>query len=100
MKRAILLMLALSLTLAVPALAQDDAPVKGDKAFKTLDANGDGKVTKDEFMAAAQKRAAARWEKLDPTGKGFVTKEDLEGVRAKAREKAQARKAKKDAPAQ
>jgi len=100
MKRLPLIFLALCLALAVPALAQDAAEPKGDKGFKTLDANGDGKVTKDEFLAAAQKRAQARWEKLDPTGKGYVTKEDLAGVREKARERAQARKEKKNAPAQ
>lgn len=101
MKRLSLIFLALCLALAVPALAQDDAAApRGDKGFKALDANADGKVTKDEFLAAAQKRAVARWEKLDPTGKGYVTKEELAGVREKARERAQARKDKKNAPAQ
>jgi len=97
MKRATasLAALALILGLSGAALAQDDAmPAKGDKAFSKLDANGDGKVTKEEFLAASQKRAEARYAKLDPTGKGYVTKEELAASREKAREKAKARKAK------
>jgi len=85
--------LALALGLSGAALAQDAAPAKGEKAFKMLDANGDGKVTKEEFLAASQKRAEARYAKLDPAGKGYLTKEDFAQAREKAREKAKARKA-------
>ncbi|MFZ5428531.1 MAG: EF-hand domain-containing protein [Thermodesulfobacteriota bacterium] len=97
MKRAAVTIAALALVLGLSgaALAQDDAPpAKGDKAFKMLDANGDGKVTKEEFLAASQKRAEARYAKLDPEGKGYLTKDDFAQAREKAREKAKARKAK------
>lgn len=96
MKRAAATIAALVLALGLSgaALAQDDAPPKGEKAFKMLDANGDGKVTKEEFLAASQKRAEARYAKLDPEGKGYLTKEDFAQAREKAREKAKARKAK------
>lgn len=82
------------LSLAGFAVAQDDAQPKGDKGFKMLDANSDGKVTKEEYLAASQKRAEARWAKLDASQKGFLTREDFTAARDKAREKAQARKAK------
>jgi len=103
MNRVFAILLALGLAAASfgPALAQDaaaPAPQVG-KAFKTYDANGDGKVTKEEFLAAAQKRAEARWAKLDPSGKGYVTQDEMSALRAKAGEKAKARRAAKQAPA-
>lgn len=96
MKRvlAFVSVMVLVLGLAGFAAAQDDAQPKGDKGFKMLDANGDGKVTKEEFLAASQKRAEARWAKMDSAQKGYLTKEDFSAVREKAKEKAQARKAK------
>lgn len=107
MKRVLtaLCALVLSLGLATMALAQTpaDTPAeKGEKGFKRLDANGDGKVTKEEFLAAAQKQAEARYAKLDVQNKGYLTKEDFLSAREKAVERAQARKAKKQAaqPAQ
>lgn len=101
MKRmaAFALSLTLVLGLAGMALAQDDAAPKGAKGFKTLDANGDGKVTKEEFLAAAQKRAEARWAKLDSSGKGYITQEEFSEIKQKAREKFQERRAKKAQPA-
>lgn len=102
MKRAIAFVFALALTASLSGLALAQAPAvddaapapTGEKAFKMLDANGDGKVTKEEFLAAAQKRAAARYDKLDTQNKGYLTKEDFMAARGKARDKAQARKAK------
>jgi len=110
MKRVIAFVFALALTASLSGLALAQAPAAapasapavddaapaptGEKAFKMLDANGDGKVTKEEFLAAAQKRAMARYEKLDTQNKGYLTKEDFMAARGKAREKAQARKAK------
>jgi hypothetical protein len=107
MKRMTAFLFALALTVGAASLALAQAPAAGDqsdavptgaKGFATLDANGDGKVTKDEFLAAAQKRAMARWAKLDPQNKGYLTKDDFVAARDKAKEKAQARKA-KNAPA-
>lgn len=98
MKRMAVFVLSLTLMLGLGgmSLAQDDATaLKGAKGFKTFDANGDGKVTKDEFMAASQKRAEARWAKLDPTGKGYVTQEEFSEIKQKAREKFMERKANK-----
>jgi len=106
MKRVIAFVFALALTAGLSGLALAQAPatapvaddaapaVAGEKGFKMLDANGDGKVTKEEFVAAAQKRAAARFDKLDTQNKGYLTKDDFMAARGKAKEKAQARKAK------
>lgn len=86
MKRMLLLALALSLTMTLGgvALAQDDtvAP-RGEKAFKAMDTNADGKISKEEYVEAAKKRAEARFDKLDATGKGFLTKEEFLAGKAK-----------------
>jgi Ca2+-binding EF-hand superfamily protein len=85
MKRMTACVFALALILGVSGLclAQDDAAApKGAKAFSMMDANGDGKITKEEFLAAAQKRAEARFAKLDKDSKGYLTKEDFMAARA------------------
>jgi len=56
---------------------------EGMKAL--LDKNG--KITKDEFMDLAKQRAETAWKKLDPEGKGVVTKEEMEAKRQERREK-------------
>jgi len=85
MKRMIAFVFAFTLILGVSglSLAQDDAAApRGAKAFSMMDTNGDGKITKEEFMAAAQKRAEARFTKLDKDSKGYLTKEDFMAARA------------------
>ncbi|WP_243361993.1 EF-hand domain-containing protein [Fundidesulfovibrio terrae] len=84
MKRTIACVFAFSLVLGASglSLAQDDAAApKGGRAFSLHDANGDGKITKEEFLAAAQKRAEARFAKLDKDNKGYLTKEDFIAAR-------------------
>ena len=98
MKRALCFLTAVALVIGISmaAQAQDDAASapKGEKGFTMLDANGDGKVTKEEFLAASQKRAEARFAKLDKDNKGYLTKDDFTAARDKARERAKTRKAK------
>jgi len=50
--------------------------------FKKLDTNGDGKISKEEFLASkhAQKdpaKAEAQFKKLDKDGDGFLTLEEF-----------------------
>lgn len=47
--------------------------------FTALDTNGDGIVTRDEFLAAADERAQARFERMGPDGDGVVTRSGREG---------------------
>jgi hypothetical protein len=64
---------------AVPALAEEGgpAPKKGgrmmEKIFTEQDANGDGKVSKEEFLAHAGKKFDA----MDGDKDGGVTKEEI-----------------------
>ena len=48
----------------------------GKKA--NMDADGDGKVSKKEFMAAKQARAEAKFKRKDVDGDGFITDKDRE----------------------
>jgi hypothetical protein len=98
MKRMLAFVFAMFLALGISGLAQaQDDPAtaakmeRSEKAFKNLGGSED-KLTKDAFMAAVQKHAEARWAKLDPAGKGFVTKEDFLAGRAKVGAKMRAKK--------
>lgn len=57
------------------------------KRFQKMDANGDNKVDREEYMA----NAASRFDKLDADGDGFVTekeaREQHKAMRKKHREK-------------
>jgi len=77
---------ALSLILAFSGIsfAQGDAQKapRGERVFKVLDPGNTGKITKEAFMAEAQKNAEKRWAKIDPAGKGSVTREEFMAARA------------------
>lgn len=76
--------------LSAPALAESpDGHHKG-KMFEAMDANGDGMVSKDEFVASHMKR----FEKMDANTDGNVSKEEIEAYRAAKREKMQEMKQK------
>ena len=49
--------------------------------FEQADADGDGKVTKEEFVAAAVERAGRMFEHMDEDQSGDVTKEEIKSVR-------------------
>ncbi|MBF0480336.1 MAG: hypothetical protein HQK81_02780 [Desulfovibrionaceae bacterium] len=96
--RIVLLAFSLSLLFSGVALTQGmtdkgDMMEKGDmgkgpmhggmKAI--LDKNG--KITKDEYLDLAKQRAEMAWKKLDPEGKGVVTKEEMDSKRQERKEK-------------
>jgi EF hand len=55
----------LTVALAAPAMAQESGRPQ-------IDTDGDGKVSKTEFLAMAETRFA----KMDKNGDGFITKEE------------------------
>ncbi|MCE9519731.1 MAG: EF-hand domain-containing protein [Verrucomicrobia bacterium] len=84
-----LFLLAAAISSGIAMLHAQDAPkppqapgggdpkARMDEAFKKMDANGDGKVSKEEFLEFSKKEAEARFSKMDAAGSGSVTKEQL-----------------------
>lgn len=100
MKKALMLGAAIVAIGALPALAEDggkkaprDHGKMMEKIFAEQDANGDGVVSKDEFVAHATKR----FEDMDGNKDGKVTKEEIkahhEAKRAEWKAKRDAKKA-------
>ncbi|MBS0557674.1 MAG: EF-hand domain-containing protein [Proteobacteria bacterium] len=82
MSRKLMFAILLALPMAGTALyaaAQDpaSAPASGDAHFqhmlKKMDSNGDGRISLDEFLAAATKR----FQSIDTQGKGSITAADI-----------------------
>lgn len=54
-----------------------DLQARFDDAFKKMDANGDGKVSKEEFLEFSKREAEDRFSKIDTTGSGSISKEQI-----------------------
>lgn len=70
--------------LAFTANAQEPAgkPPRNHTSFiERLDADKDGKITRDEFVKASVQRAARDFERLDTDGDGTVTAAEFEAAR-------------------
>ncbi|MGH7820040.1 MAG: EF-hand domain-containing protein [Candidatus Binatia bacterium] len=83
-----------ALTLAVAAPLAAGEPGKecggphgshgfGPEKFATMDADGDGKLSFEEFRAAKEKRLQSWYERIDADGDGAVTQEELAAVKAR-----------------
>jgi hypothetical protein len=90
--------IALSTTPAFADRHEDGDHKKGQKGkmFEKLDADGDGTVTKAEFLSVHEEHFA----KMDADGDGSITKEESEAAReewrAKMKEKHAERKKEKE----
>lgn len=98
MKRVFSTVLIVGLLLGVSGLAfaQDEKapPERSAQGFKAMDANGDGKLTKEEYLDRARQLAEKRWAKLDVNKRGFITVEDLQAARDKRKAEGKGRKGK------
>lgn len=86
MKKQLLLASALLAVSTLPAMAEDKPapgkePPKG--VFAKHDVNGDGVVSKEEFLAHAE----TKFKEIDKDGDGKITKEESEAHRAEWKEK-------------
>ena len=77
------------LTLSAVALAVSISPVMADshgdkqgKMFEKHDTNGDGVISKSEFLAHAEERFA----KMDQDGNGEISKDEAKAGKKKMRE--------------
>ena len=85
MKKILTFSAALLMCAAAPAYADNH----GDKAGKLgkYDANGDGVISKAEFLAQAEKRFAQR----DIDGNGEISRDEMKAARQDMKEKMQER---------
>jgi hypothetical protein len=75
MKTGLILLCSAAL-LSTAAIADDKSDSTGSGGtFKSLDADGDGKITKDE--AAANAHFANSFDKLDRNSDGYVSKREF-----------------------
>ncbi len=83
-----IVVLGCTLVVSFQAAVMAQQPMGGRFSFDELDAKKDGKVTPDEVAAYFQSHAApwaqAFFKRLDADGKGYVTKDDFQKLRARA----------------
>jgi Ca2+-binding EF-hand superfamily protein len=72
---------------------QADGPSRRDPAerFKTLDKDGDGRLSREEIQQDSADRAGRHFDRLDQDDDGFVTQDEMRAAHAKCREAMQAR---------
>jgi hypothetical protein len=99
-----LVLSVLAIMSAAPAFAQDEPPPpppgeggpRGekmlDRLFSEEDKNGDGTISKEEYVQAAE----ARFTKLDSDGNGQLSKEEIKSHHQGKREKMKSFKGKRD----
>lgn len=61
----------------------------GAQPFKQADTNGDGEISRAEFLAASEKRASQMFDRLDANDDGVVSQAERQQAHDRAREKAQ-----------
>ena len=64
--------------------AQPSQPQQQGTTFESLDANSDGKISKDE--AAVNPNVTAQFSKYDKDGNGFIEREEVTAPKAPAEE--------------
>jgi len=73
MKKIMMLVAAILAFQAVPVLADNHGGKKGEK-FEMKDTNKDGVISKDEFLANAEKK----FSEMDADGNGAISKEEAQ----------------------
>ena len=92
MKKSIVMIIAmLAAGFVFAADPQGGKEANHHATFEEMDANKDGKVTLDEYKAAAPKDAPAekveaRFKKIDANGDGVITKEEMDAATQKMKE--------------
>lgn len=83
MKKTHLMLIAAGLILQATPVLADNHSSRGGGMFDKHDSNGDGVITKAEFLESAEERFA----KMDANGDGEITKEEGKDARSSMREK-------------
>ena len=82
MKRSLVAICSVLLLTALPVHADEGRPHKG-KMFERHDTNGDGVISKSEFLAHAEER----FSKMDADGNGEISKEEAKEAHKKRKKK-------------
>ena len=56
---------------------------KAESWFRAIDANGDGKISRDEYLNNAEKRAEKNFRDMDVNKDGYVSKGEFKGTSKK-----------------
>lgn len=93
MKKLFVLTVATVLFASPSAFADDHEAGKRDKGamFEKHDTNGDGSISKAEFLSHAEERFA----KMDADGNGEITKDEAQAKKAEWKEKMKERREKR-----
>lgn len=70
---------------AVAAVGGEEEVLSGGGALKTLDKDGDGRVSRAEATSAATDRANKRFDAIDADKDGYLTQEEVDNARVKAK---------------
>lgn len=82
--------------LAVSAQAEEGREHgKRGKYFQETDVNGDGKISREEFLTARQKKMEEHFGRMDVNNDGQLTKEELKEGRKKMRKHMKERREKR-----
>lgn len=76
MKKVILFSAAILIAASGSAFAHPQHKGEGEMMMKMMDANGDGMISKDEFMKAHEKM----WDKMKKNSAGSVDMKDMEAM--------------------
>jgi len=99
MKNRLITLAALAALISMPAIyGQEDAKPKGKGNMMAADTNGDGFISKEEFMAMPQnsdaEKAGKRFAQMDTDGDGKISADEMKAARAKGK-KGEGKKEKK-----
>ena len=70
---------------ASPTPAAAPHPGQSSHMLK-MDTNHDGKISRDEFRAASEKRSEEHFKRMDANGDGFIDKAEMQAAVEKMRE--------------
>ena len=56
---------------------------KAESWFRAIDADGDGKISREEYLKNAEKRAEKNFRDMDVNKDGYVSKEEFKGTSKK-----------------
>jgi hypothetical protein len=89
--KAVLVLSGLLVTFQAHAEAQDKGAAALREIFKQVDSNGDGRISLDEYRAAALKKADAQFKAMDSNGDGMVSPQEFAAAIVKWKEMQQQR---------